>query len=66
MAAIQADQNSACQAAFGVEAGHLLQQSLWLSAGINRTGSLPVRSSALRQGRWAAGQALRHSLQFEA
>ncbi len=38
MAAVQAGQHGARQHAVGVEAGYLLQQNLWLSAGYNRSG----------------------------
>ena len=38
MTAIQAGQHGARQHVVGVEAGYLLQQNLWLSAGYNRSG----------------------------
>jgi hypothetical protein len=38
MAAAQFGSNGARQTALGVEAGYLLQQNLWLSAGLNFTG----------------------------
>ena len=38
LAAVQIGQRSAAQTAFGVEAGYLLRQNLWLSAGVNFTG----------------------------
>jgi hypothetical protein len=38
MAAAQFGNNGARQTALGVEAGYLLQQNLWLSAGVNFTG----------------------------
>lgn len=37
-AAVQTGQRSAAQTALGVEAGYLLRQNLWLSAGVNFTG----------------------------
>jgi hypothetical protein len=38
LAAAQFGQYGARQTAYGVEAGYLLQQNLWLSAGVNATG----------------------------
>ncbi len=38
LVAAQIGQRSAAQTAFGVEAGYLLRQNLWLSAGVNFTG----------------------------
>ncbi len=38
LGAVQVGQRSARQSAFGVEAGYLLRQNLWLSAGVNFTG----------------------------
>jgi murein tripeptide amidase MpaA len=38
MAAAQFGQRGARQTAYGVEAGYLLRQNLWLSAGFNATG----------------------------
>jgi hypothetical protein len=38
MAAVQLGQRGARQSAFGLEAGYLLRQNLWLSAGVNLTG----------------------------
>jgi hypothetical protein len=38
LGAVQMGQRSARQSAFGVEAGYLLRQNLWLSAGVNLTG----------------------------
>ena len=38
MAAVQIGQAGANQHALGVEVGYLLQQNLWLSAGVNLTG----------------------------
>ena len=38
MAAVQMGQRGARQQALGVEAGYLVQQNLWLSAGYNHSG----------------------------
>lgn len=38
LAAVQAGQAGARQTAYGVEAGYLLRQNLWLSVGANKTG----------------------------
>jgi hypothetical protein len=38
LAAVQAGQSGARQTAYGAEVGYLLQQNLWLSAGVNKTG----------------------------
>jgi hypothetical protein len=38
LAAVQAGQSGARQTAYGAEVGYLLQQNLWLSAGVNKAG----------------------------
>ena len=38
MASAQFGQRGAVQSAYGLEAGYLLRQNLWLSAGVNFTG----------------------------